>query len=146
MWKAPDMIAFLVKLGVSIVLLLALAYQVDLRMALTRLGNLGPATVVGCLSLSLLQFIALGYRWNLVNRMLGLSLPVSEILRCTLASQFFSQGLPASVGGDALRIWWISRLATPMATAIQSVLLDRIAGLIALVALNIFAVALLLST
>jgi uncharacterized protein (TIRG00374 family) len=135
------MISFLVKLGASIILLVVLAYQVDLQGAFLRLGSLGLGTVTACLCLSLLQFMALGYRWNWVNRMLALNLPLAEALRCTLASQFFSQGLPASIGGDALRIWWLSRLGAPMAAAVQSVLLDRAAGLIALAALNIVAVA-----
>jgi uncharacterized protein (TIRG00374 family) len=135
------MMSFLVKFGASIILLVVLAYQVDLSAAVLRLGSLGLGTVTACLCLSLLQFTALGYRWNLVNRMLAMNLPLAEALRCTLASQFFSQGLPASIGGDALRIWWLSRLGSPMATAVQSVLLDRAAGLIALAALNIVAVA-----
>jgi uncharacterized membrane protein YbhN (UPF0104 family) len=138
------MMSFLVKFGASVIFLVVLAYQVDLQGAFLRLGSLGLGTVAACLSLSLLQFTALGYRWNWVNRMLAMKLPLSEALRCTLASQFFSQGLPASIGGDALRIWWLSRLGSPMATAVQSVLLDRAAGLIALAALNLVAVANLL--
>lgn len=140
-WKV---IFFVVKAGASLALLIALSYQVDLRAAITRLESLGLPTVAGCVGLSLLQFMALGYRWTLVNRMLGMNLPLVETVRCTLASQFFSQGLPASIGGDALRIWWISRLGTSMVAAIQSVLLDRVAGLVALGALNIAAVTSLL--
>jgi uncharacterized protein (TIRG00374 family) len=136
--------SFLIKVAVTAVLLGGLAFQVDLRRAFVRLGSIGPGTIAACLCLSLLQFTALAYRWNLINRILGMAMPFAQVLRCTLACQFFSQGLPASMGGDALRIWWLSRLGTPMGRAVQSTLLDRIAGLIALAALNLLSVTMLL--
>jgi len=136
--------SFFIKVAVTALLLGGLAFQVDLGRAFVRLGGIGFGTIAACLCLSLLQFTALAYRWNLVNRILGMAMPFAQVLRCTLACQFFSQGLPASMGGDALRIWWLSRLGTSMSRAVQSTLLDRIAGLIALAALNFLSVTILL--
>jgi uncharacterized protein (TIRG00374 family) len=131
------------KLLVMVVMIGVLAYQVDLGQALLRLGTLGYVAVVVGLALSLAQIVALAFRWRLVSRLNGTSVPFPENLRCMLASQFFSQGLPASVGGDALRVWWLVRLDKPMRYALQSVLLDRIAGLVALVVVNTVSVSLL---
>jgi uncharacterized protein (TIRG00374 family) len=60
-----------------------------------------------------------------------------------LISQLISQGLPASIGGDALRIWWLTRDGASARIALLSVLLDRVAGFFALIVLGFFSVALL---
>jgi hypothetical protein len=141
--RTSGMTSLGVKIVVMVLIVVLLAYQVDLGDAFARLGSLSAAAVLAGLLLSLLQIVVLAYRWRLVSRLNGTVVGFVENLRCMLASQFFSQGLPASVGGDALRIWWLTRLGQTKRHAFQSVLLDRIAGLLALVLLNMCSFSLL---
>ncbi len=134
----------LIKLVLTIALIAFLATRVDLGAAFMRLGTLSVPIIVLGLLIGLFQISLLAYRWMLVSKVTGLKLPLPEALRCSLASQFFSQGLPASVGGDALRLWWLTRLGIALRHGMQSILLDRIAGLVALVVLSLFAMATLL--
>jgi uncharacterized membrane protein YbhN (UPF0104 family) len=66
---------------------------------------------------------------------LGHAYPFGRSLQTILVGAFFSQTLISFVGGDAVRIWRLIREQIPAASATKSVLLDRIAGFAALVAI-----------
>lgn len=72
-------------------------------------------------------------RWQLVLQSLAVSLPLGTTLRLFLIGMFFNQTLPSSIGGDATRVFYLWRAGTDVQTALNSVLLDRIVGLIILV-------------
>ncbi|GIK80183.1 MAG: hypothetical protein BroJett024_12880 [Alphaproteobacteria bacterium] len=137
--------SFALKLTFTLAIALIIIWKTDVSAALARFTMLSPLAIVVCLLLALLQLGLLSYRWMLVGRLTALQVPFAELLRCTLASQFFSQGLPASVGGDALRIWWLARRGIPAGTATQNVLLDRLSGFLALLALNLASLPLLVA-
>ena len=143
----PEAAGFLRKHGLKIVLtalMLGLLFaNVDMAAMGAHFAALSVGTVSLGIAIAMLQIGFLAFRWVLVARMQAIELPFMEALRCMLASQFFSQGLPASLGGDALRLWWLTRLGMPIGPASQSVLLDRLAGLLALLILNLASVALL---
>jgi uncharacterized membrane protein YbhN (UPF0104 family) len=61
-----------------------------------------------------------------------------------LVSQFFNQGLPSSVGGDGVRVWWLTRTRVPLGDALRNVFLDRLCGFVALLALAAGSLGLLL--
>ncbi|MEC9216222.1 MAG: lysylphosphatidylglycerol synthase transmembrane domain-containing protein, partial [Pseudomonadota bacterium] len=54
-------------------------------------------------------------------------------LRILFAAMFFTQALPSSIGGDAVRIYMIHRRGLPLGQASSTVLLDRAAGLTSLI-------------
>lgn len=135
--------SFIVKAILTMAMLLVIVMQIDVVAALKRFVALPAAVVVLCLGMSFAQILMLAYRWKLVSILTELRLPYSEFVRCTLAAQFFSQGLPASIGGDALRVWWLSQLDVPVKRAAQNILIDRLAGFISLLAVNVPAIPLL---
>lgn len=136
---------FIFKLVLTALIIAALVMSFDISEVYVRLRALPVGTVVLGLVISLTQIVALALRWGRVNRLCGSSLSLRSALHCTFASQLISQGLPASVGGDALRVWWLTRLAIPLPQALLSVLLDRIAGFFALIVLCCISVALFAS-
>lgn len=72
-------------------------------------------------------------RWQLVLGSLGIALSLTMTLRLFLIGMFFNQSLPSSIGGDATRVFYLWRAGTRPQTAMNSVLLDRIAGFVVLV-------------
>jgi uncharacterized protein (TIRG00374 family) len=57
---------------------------------------------------------------------------VPAILRVFFLSSFAGTFLPASIGGDAVRAYGLSQLEVPAATAIASVLMDRLLGVVSI--------------
>jgi hypothetical protein len=137
------MMSFALKAALTVLLLAIIAFRVDLSETFARLGRLPPSGILFGIAIALGQIFMLAYRWMLVSRVTPVSLPFRDFIRCTMAMQLFSQGLPASIGGDALRIWWLARSGVAAGSAARHVLLDRLAGFFALIVLNIMALPLL---
>jgi len=101
----------------------------DLARTLTRLPAWGAA---GALVTILAMIWLITQRWRTIIRRLGAAQRHGFALRLTFIGQFFSQGLPTSFGGDAVRVWILYRRGTGLGIATRSVLLDRMTALVAL--------------
>ncbi|WP_299616634.1 lysylphosphatidylglycerol synthase transmembrane domain-containing protein [Pelagibius sp.] len=123
----------LVKLLVSFGLLAAIASSVDLGRVAGLLVTLAP--LAGLAAVASLAGIALvsALRWWLVMETIGTPQPLRRVLALMFIGSFFTQMLPTSVGGDAVRIWQLSRHGVAMDRAFIGVMLERISGLLALV-------------
>lgn len=121
------------KLLVSLGLLALVAQSVDLPAVGGLLLDLplraGLATIACMLGVTLV----LALRWWLILRALGTPLPLGRTVGLMFIGTFFTQVLPTSVGGDAVRLWQIHRQGVPFARAFSGVALERVSGLLALV-------------
>jgi uncharacterized membrane protein YbhN (UPF0104 family) len=117
------------KLLVSVGLLIWLIDRVRLTEQPLSLGD-GDwrALVVVWLLQSLLPLVQAA-RWRLIAAALGRRLPFAAAVTNVYIGQFFNQVLPSSVGGDAVRVWKLTRLM-PLQVALTSVAFDRIVALI----------------
>jgi uncharacterized membrane protein YbhN (UPF0104 family) len=79
------------------------------------------------------------YRWQLIMRNLRFGQLFSFYWRSYFKAMFFNQGLPTSIGGDALRVLDVAGQGFRKRDALYGVMLDRIAGLAALMWLNLIA-------
>lgn len=139
MWR------LLAKGTVSALLIWFLFRNRDVGDVARRLVEVGPIALIGSIvTLVVLQFPA-ALRWMVILRTLGYSLGLRTTLTLVLIGQFFSQVLPSSIGGDAVRIWEVHRVGLPGAVAISSVLIDRIVGLMGLVILVVMTQPVLLT-
>lgn len=76
-------------------------------------------------------------RWQIILRSLGVTVAFKPAIAITAIGLFFNQVLPSNLGGDAMRIWRLHRLAPSLGRAVGSVFLDRIIAIIALALLII---------
>jgi uncharacterized membrane protein YbhN (UPF0104 family) len=123
---------FGLKASVSVGLIAWLLYQANLSEAAERARALSVGAAIAVIAL-LCAYIALGaVRWLVALRAIGCRPGIMETTRITFIGVFFSQFLPATVGGDAVRVWECHRGGLGIAPAIHSVLLERVAYLFAL--------------
>ena len=126
-------LALALKLLVSLALLVLIAQGIDLGGVGGLILTLTPVwAAAAVLSLVGVVFVS-AFRWWLVIDAIGTPQPFRRILGLMFVGNFFTQMLPTSVGGDALRIWQLSRFGVAMNRAFISVMLERISGLLALV-------------
>ena len=92
-----------------------------------------------------LQIIIANIRWQIVLNNFKFQLSYMATLRYLWIGLFFNQALPSSIGGDALRGYYLSRSGANLKNATLGVLLDRLFGFIGLVALVLLVVPLLFS-
>ncbi|MGO8055901.1 lysylphosphatidylglycerol synthase domain-containing protein, partial [Rhizobium leguminosarum] len=62
---------------------------------------------------------------------------LGAILHVFFVSTFVGTFLPASVGGDAVRATALGRLGVPLADAVASVFMDRVLGVLGVLAMGV---------
>lgn len=129
--------AFAIKLLVSTAVLAWIAYGIDTESLSQTLRHIRPVPLIGAaLGLSALTFLQ-AWRWGFVLRALDAQRPwLARAANCFIG-QFFNQTLPSTIGGDAIRIWLLNRTGLPLRPAANSVLIDRLGALFALLLLSL---------
>lgn len=122
----------LLKATISLLLIIMLLHGADVPSLLTRFQNIDPwsffAASLVMFSLSFIHAV----RWLTIIRANGGRMGFALALKLVFVGYFFSQALPSSVGGDAMRIWQAHRAGLGLGTALNTVVLDRLIALAAL--------------
>jgi len=87
------------------------------------------------LGLQCLQMFVCGGRWRMVLRALGARMPFLMSVELFMIGIFFGQVLPGAVGGDAVRIWKTREAGLSLSHSVNSVLLERVITVFALMLL-----------
>ncbi|HSR72695.1 MAG TPA: lysylphosphatidylglycerol synthase transmembrane domain-containing protein, partial [Kiloniellales bacterium] len=133
----------LAKVAVSALLLGLLVANLDLGQVRATLAALAPAGALAAVAVLILHYAVLGLRWSLVMDRIGAPLGFLRVLPMMFVGMFFNQVLPTTYGGDAMRIWQAHRAGADAESAVVGVLLERLTGVLGLVVLVVFGVAVL---
>ncbi len=87
----------------------------------------------------LLSTLLAGYRWGRVMKSLNFGQKSKFYMRSYFKGSFFNQGLPTSIGGDAVRVLDVAGNGHRKRDAFIGVFIDRILGLSGLLVLNLVA-------
>ena len=99
------------------------------------LRHMSPAFYAGSLLVIAGGQLFYALRWRVVLRGMGIQVSYGEVLRQYLIGQFFNNVMPAAVGGDAAKIYYLGRRAGYVRIG-ASVLVDRLLGLVTLAVLG----------
>jgi len=78
-------------------------------------------------------------RWGKLLEVQGIRFGLIPLLKLTFIGFFFSNFLPGSVGGDAVKLFYTAGKVPKTAGVLASILLDRILGVAALLAIAFFS-------
>jgi glycosyltransferase 2 family protein len=129
MWR------LLAKGAISVALIWLLARNRDLASILRRMLEVEPGLLAAAGLLLFALSLPIALRWSAILRRLRAPLGVARAFPLVLIGSFFNMTLPSSIGGDAMRIWLAHRAGVAGRAAVTSVLIDRLAGLAALLIL-----------
>jgi len=131
----PRWVSLAAKIAVSALLFWLLLRKVDIAAAWQAARTLSPLSFVAALVLMAIQLAVCGLRWQMVIKALGAHLGLGKAIGVFAVGTFFGLVLPGAVGGDVVRIWTTNRAGLPLSAAVNSVMLERLATVLALVAL-----------
>ncbi|HSK08743.1 MAG TPA: lysylphosphatidylglycerol synthase transmembrane domain-containing protein [Vicinamibacterales bacterium] len=116
--------------AVTIVLVVA----ADPRRILSVVLDADPLLLIAAVVLAVADRVLMAHRWFLLIRVVpaGARVGFAETLRVSLATTFLGNFLPTSVGAEALRVFELARLGFARSSALASVLMDRILGVVSL--------------
>lgn len=128
-------LALALKFMVSGVLIWFLISKIDLGEAKERLAGVDFSMLAWAVLVILFQICVGGLRWQAVLKAIGAPLSVLKSIQLFYIGSFFSQILPSSVGGDAVRIYKAYREGIGLRGSVNGVLLERAVTVVALVLL-----------
>ena len=131
----------LLRLGVSLGLLLTVAWLLDAGEVATRLAHLRGRWVLLAMGISVPQVALSAYRWRVTAGRLGIHLPFKVALREYYLATFLNQVLPGGVLGDVSRAWRHARVHT--GPVIRTVILERASGQAVMVAAAVLSLLVL---
>lgn len=136
---ARNRIANILKVAVSLVGILALLLTQDLKAAGQLFRDQDWRPFLLALFLFILGSFVRAYRWGSLIWALGARVSFRRLVRLYFVGSFFNLFLPTGMGGDAVRMYELSRDGGKAASAISSVLVDRFLGLFVLFAFALLA-------
>src|SRR5882724_4363341 len=99
----------LLKIVITCSLLYFAGSRTNLAVLGNRLAQLDPAWAAAALGVVAAQTFVLALRWREIVASCGYGLSASDAAKFTMISIFFGQVTPATVGGDAVKIWLLAR-------------------------------------
>ncbi|HYL81253.1 MAG TPA: lysylphosphatidylglycerol synthase transmembrane domain-containing protein [Candidatus Acidoferrum sp.] len=129
------------KLLVSGILLAVLFWRVDRAAFLRSVEALPLSVFIGCVGLYTLGYVISTLRWQRLLAAEGIRLPLWRLILVYFEAAFFNLFLPTLIGGDIVRGYSIYRLTRGHDASIASILVDRLSGFAAMVAIALVALA-----
>jgi glycosyltransferase 2 family protein len=115
--------------------LAAILMGVDLAQVLELLRDMDWLPFLAAFGLYLSGALVRAYRWGSLIWALGVRVRWLRLVKLHLVGAFFGMFLPTGVGGDAVKMYEMSRGDHKASAAISSVLVDRFTGLFVLFAI-----------
>lgn len=107
-------------------LLVALARRGDLA---DNLAALRPEVVAAAAGLLAAAYVLNSWRWQFLLAHVGVREPLPRLTLLYFIGQFFSLFLPTSAGGDAYRVYEVSRNGRPLLRVFYATVQERLLGL-----------------
>ena len=131
--RSPRTIALLaLKILVSVALFVWLFRRLQWSSIGPALRHADSAWVAGAAVLLLASHLLASYQWGRLLAAVGIELPFWKVASYYHVGLFFNNFLPANVGGDFARTLDAARAGSTRATALSTVVLDRLLGTVAL--------------
>jgi uncharacterized protein (TIRG00374 family) len=123
------------RLLVTAGLIWLLARRVDLGQALALMRHASPALLAATIAALVLANVVVALRWHVILAAAAASPGPAVLAKLVFVGLFFNNILPTGIGGDAVRAWRCRQLGIALATAINTILLDRAWGYMVMVVL-----------
>ena len=134
----------IIQLLISVVLLGALLYIVDVNETASTLTGTNPYYLVLALIIASLNRILMPVKWSLLLRVKDIHMSWWDLIRTYYISNFFGLFLPPTVGADIFRAYYVSRRGHLLRDVVSSILVERLLGMIAILLFGLVGTTLLL--
>jgi uncharacterized protein (TIRG00374 family) len=102
--------------------------------------------LAGALAVYLSSMLLVAWRWQLLLRADGVSVPLLRLTRYYLIGFFLNNFLPSSIGGDVARVLYAARQTGSVTHSFSVVFIERLLGFLAMAALALLGMLALLTT
>lgn len=128
-----------VKIGFAALAFWFLSKKLDYEQLPELFFSMNPWMLLLAVMLQFASIAIAAYRWKLVMRSLGFGGNFNFYQTLYFKGFFFSQALPGSVGGDAIRLLALKEAGYKVSDSLYGIFIDRVVGLTGLLLISLFA-------
>jgi uncharacterized protein (TIRG00374 family) len=122
----------LAKVLVSAGLLVFILRKISVSDLVGLARSADPGWMIAAVAILLLSNVVGGCQWHLLLTASGVRIPAHRTIRFYFVGLFFNNFLPASIGGDAIKVYDVSRIGSSVFQIVAVTMLDRIIGIFSL--------------
>jgi glycosyltransferase 2 family protein len=140
MKRSLSLLNRILRIAVSVGLLAWVGFKTDWAEVRASFADIRLEFWVAAVGLLIVTQIVSAVRWKFYVDRFGMSRSLTQLTGFYFIGTFFNLLLPTSVGGDVVRVWYLDGQTGRRLQAFASVFLDRLNGLLVLMALACLAV------
>ena len=144
--KTVSFVKLAARIAVSAALMIFLATKISLIELKALLSTLNRPLLAAGVGAVFLSNLIGSYQWHQLLSSSGIVMPFQKTFRFYFVGLFFNNFLLGNVGGDAVKIYDVTRIGTGVHQVIAVTLLDRILGIFGLCLLASIATLYLLGS
>ena len=138
-------VGFAIKLLLTVAILGLLVRRADWHAVLQRASGAHRPLLLAAVAVIMGAIFLAAARWRRLMRRNGILATRSWAIRAAFTSLFIGQFLPGTVGADGAKLWLLWRAGHPLRSGAASIVADRVAALIGVLALIVASLPDLLS-
>ena len=131
--------AWIIRIVITIAILVLIFRNIETQNVKEIILHADIKLLIFAVFFQILSTLLAGYRWGQVMKKLNFGQKSDFYMRSYFKGSFFNQGLPTSIGGDAVRVIDVAKKGHRKRDAFIGVFIDRILGLTGLLILNLVA-------
>ncbi|MGE4400025.1 MAG: lysylphosphatidylglycerol synthase transmembrane domain-containing protein [Campylobacterales bacterium] len=128
-----------IKIGFAVLAFWFLSKKLDYEQLPELFYSMNPWMLSLAIVLQFASIAIAAYRWKFVMRSLGFGENFNFYQTLYFKGFFFSQALPGSVGGDAIRLLALKDAGYKVGDSLYGIFIDRVVGLTGLLIISLFA-------
>jgi glycosyltransferase 2 family protein len=149
-FRQSSSLQLLCKIVITIAVFWLVFHEVDLGGMVEIVRNQNHAILLAVVAVSTIHIYIGPLRWQIILvALLGgkdKALSLFSLIRIYYISLFFNCCMPGAVGGDVVRVWLAKSQEIPLSICVNSVIIDRMMALLALVMVVILTMPMLAAT
>jgi len=127
--KKNKHVAHLIRLLIAAAALYFAFKGESIKDLIANFSKLSPLIIIAAIALNLAGQFVFIIRWLLLLRAQAITIKYWPALKLHFLGLFYNNCLPSSVGGDALRAWYVTKHTDKKIEAALSVFVDRVIGM-----------------
>lgn len=134
------------KVLVSTALMVFLLQRISIPELVDLVARLDPRVFGAAVVCFFVSNVLGAYQWHQLLRASGITLNFGKTFRFYFVGLFFNNFLPANIGGDAVKVYDVTRVGSSVYQVIAVTLLDRLLGIFSLCLLAFLSTVFLMGT
>ncbi len=130
----------ILKIIISLLLIFFIVYNVGVEQIWDQFSHMKIHLLLIAIALDAIGVVISAKKWQILLESKLIQVPYAHILKHYYIGVFFNAFLPTTIGGDAVKSYYLSKELDKRIEALSSVIMERLTGLIAIVSIGACAI------